>query len=101
MVLAIVGRASGCFPDVQRDVFLKLCCRKTNYHMKGCQCQEREGEWHALTVFNHSLFLFLYSEKVEAYADQESSSVLNLQLYMSSSGEFSSNGFKEVVHKQS
>lgn len=31
--------------------------------MKGRQCQESEGEWHALTVFNPSLFLFLYSEK--------------------------------------
>lgn len=56
----MVGRASGCFPDVRRDIFLKPCCRKTNYHMKGHECQESEGEWHALTVFNTFLFLFLY-----------------------------------------
>lgn len=43
--------------------FWNRCCRKTNYHIKGRQCQESEGEWHALTVFNPSLFLFLYSEK--------------------------------------
>jgi len=59
----MVGRANGCIPDVWRDVFLKLCCRKTNYHVKGRQCQESEGEWHALTVFNPSLLLFLDSEK--------------------------------------
>lgn len=52
LVPAMVGRASGCFPDVWRDVFLKSCWRKTNYHMKGLQCHRSEGDWHSLSVFN-------------------------------------------------